>query len=258
MVFDRHTSVEYVLDMNKLRILREQKKLSQAQLAERVGTSQPQIKRLEDGERKLTKEWAERIAPHLDVSAESLLFPDKTESGWHKPSLVSSYDPDHDNGYSGENWKPSIEGAIPEIDVKLGAGQGAVGEVLSIGNNDEKISAHRVIAEWVLSEAFVKHELRASPKTTVIMEVIGDSMTPTYQPGDRVIVNLAQTEHITDTVYAISDGYGEPQIKRLQRIPFTDPARVKIISDNPNLETFEVELAMIRIIGRISGHIARK
>lgn len=61
--------------MNEIRRLRELKNLSQARLATLAGTSQPQIKRLEDGERKLTKDWAERIAPHLDTSAEALLFP---------------------------------------------------------------------------------------------------------------------------------------------------------------------------------------
>ncbi|MCH4542745.1 helix-turn-helix domain-containing protein [Ochrobactrum sp. A-1] len=64
--------------MNEIRRLREKKQLSQAQLAEMAGTSQPQIKRLEDGARKLTKEWAERLAPHLETTAEGLLFPQST------------------------------------------------------------------------------------------------------------------------------------------------------------------------------------
>jgi phage repressor protein C with HTH and peptisase S24 domain len=90
------------------------------------------------------------------------------------------------------------------------------------------------------------------------MEVVGDSMQPTYMPGDRVIVDLSQNQMTTDTVYAISDGYTEPQIKRLQRVPFSRPSEVKIISDNPALETFTVELDRLTIIGRICGHIARK
>lgn len=48
--------------------------MSQQALADRIGTSQPQIKRLEDGARKLTKEWAERLAPALQTTAESLMF----------------------------------------------------------------------------------------------------------------------------------------------------------------------------------------
>lgn len=174
-------------------------------------------------------------------------------------SLIDSYDPDDDGiGYTREKWTSSLPGSIPEIDVKLGAGQGVVGEIINIEHGHENISAHRVVAEWILSDAFINQELRSSRQSTVIMEVIGDSMSPTYQPGDRVIVDLNQTSHIADTVYAISDGETEPQIKRLQRVPFTSPARVKIISDNPALETFEADLDMVQIIGRVCGHIARR
>lgn len=61
--------------MSALRHYREKAKLTQQGLADAAGTSQPQIRRLEAGERKLTKEWAERLAPVLSVSAETLLFP---------------------------------------------------------------------------------------------------------------------------------------------------------------------------------------
>jgi transcriptional regulator with XRE-family HTH domain len=60
--------------MADLRKLREGLKLTQAQLARLVGTSQPQIRRLEAGERKMTKEWAKRLAPHLQMSAKDLMF----------------------------------------------------------------------------------------------------------------------------------------------------------------------------------------
>jgi transcriptional regulator with XRE-family HTH domain len=65
----------YRFGMNNIKELREQRGLSQAKLAELVGTSQPQIRRLELGERELTKSWAERLAPHLGVTAADLLFP---------------------------------------------------------------------------------------------------------------------------------------------------------------------------------------
>ncbi|WP_246660455.1 S24 family peptidase [Nitratireductor sp. XY-223] len=60
--------------MNTIRQRREALGLTQAQLAERTATSQPQIRRLEAGERQLTKEWAERIAPHLGMSPSELMF----------------------------------------------------------------------------------------------------------------------------------------------------------------------------------------
>lgn len=181
-------------------------------------------------------------------------------------SIVSTYDPDvvdhgpHEAGgsYTRDHWKPKIKGALPELDVKLGAGNGNVGEVINLPVGNDNIAGHRVTAEWLFSEAFLRHEAKASVNSTIVMEVIGDSMQPSYLPGDRVLVDLSQNQMSVDTVYAISDGMSEPQIKRLQRVPFSDPVQVRIISDNPVFEKDVVELKRLTIIGRVCGHIARK
>ena len=57
-----------------LKNYRLQRGLTQVQLAKLVGTSQAQIYRLENSERKLTVEWAERLAQALSTTAEKLLF----------------------------------------------------------------------------------------------------------------------------------------------------------------------------------------
>lgn len=80
LVFDRLDGVEYHPGMSEIARLRSRHGLTQQQLAELAGTSQPQIKRLESGERKLTKEWALRLAPHLKTTAEALLFPAPKDS----------------------------------------------------------------------------------------------------------------------------------------------------------------------------------
>lgn len=59
-----------------LRDLRKGIGLTQAELAHLAETSQPQIRRLEAGQRPLTKEWAMRLAPHLHVDPKALMFPD--------------------------------------------------------------------------------------------------------------------------------------------------------------------------------------
>lgn len=59
--------------MNRIAKLRELRGWSQADLAREVRTSQPQINRLETGERKLTEEWMRRIAHALDVGPADLL-----------------------------------------------------------------------------------------------------------------------------------------------------------------------------------------
>jgi transcriptional regulator with XRE-family HTH domain len=55
----------------RARLARE---LSRPQLAELAGTSPQQIERLEKGMREMTRTWADRLAPHLGVSPEFLVF----------------------------------------------------------------------------------------------------------------------------------------------------------------------------------------
>src|SRR5690606_15686902 len=74
MDFDDDTGQEYIAGMSELRKIRESLGLSQATLAAMVNTSQPQILRLENGTRKLTKDWAERLAPALQTTPEALMF----------------------------------------------------------------------------------------------------------------------------------------------------------------------------------------
>lgn len=53
--------------------------MSKAELARRIGTTRQQIGRLEDGQRKLTREWADMIAPFLGCTAADLLFPEMAQ-----------------------------------------------------------------------------------------------------------------------------------------------------------------------------------
>jgi len=243
---------------------------SATKAAEALGVSLSTYRAHENGQNEFSAEIANRYAKKFGTTAGYLL----TGEGSNKIArtaarIVTSFDPDEldnegfaedggEHSYSREHWQPQIAGATPEVDVKLGAGSGVVGEVINLPVGSGNVAGHKIVAEWLIPTGYLRNEAKASPNHTIIMEVIGDSMQPTYMPGDRVIVDLSQNQMTTDTVYAISDGYSEPQIKRLQRVPFSQPGEVKIISDNPALETFTVELARLTIIGRICGHIARK
>lgn len=183
-----------------------------------------------------------------------------------KRKLVSTFDPDADSadddrgaqGYTREHWHAHVDGAVPEIDVKLGAGEGIIGEVINIPVGDQATYGHRVVAEWLIPQQYLRNEAKTSQNHTVVMEVVGDSMQPNFLPGDRVIVDLSQNQMLSDGVYAFSDGISAPQIKRFQRIHFTDPVEIEIVSDNPSYKTLTVELSRVIIIGRVCGHITRK
>ncbi|PBB80204.1 XRE family transcriptional regulator [Mesorhizobium sp. WSM3879] len=85
--------LSYRIDMaNGIKHFREKAGISKAELARRVGTTRPQMGRLEEEDgpngRKLTLKWAERIAPHLNVRPEELMFPELAEVDVSKFSHV--------------------------------------------------------------------------------------------------------------------------------------------------------------------------
>jgi transcriptional regulator with XRE-family HTH domain len=65
---------------NHLAYFRKKRGFTQEQLAERLGTSQTQIMRLETGRRKLTFEWAEKLSGELLCSPVQLYYGEASET----------------------------------------------------------------------------------------------------------------------------------------------------------------------------------
>lgn len=72
---------------NKIRMIRRSRGMTQKQLAEAIGTSMPQINRLEWGNRKLTVEWLNKIANALKCHP-SELFTEIEQEGKNKDKAV--------------------------------------------------------------------------------------------------------------------------------------------------------------------------
>jgi phage repressor protein C with HTH and peptisase S24 domain len=178
--------------MNMIKELRDKLKISQADLAEAVGTSQPQIKRLEAGDRKLTKEWAERLSPHLGVPPEALLFgnPNVETVKVNPPSIAPQQALELPNAVI----RDKVEGLGRRIPVYGQAVGGIDGEFLMNGSILYEVMAPPVISH--ISGAYA-------------VQVAGDSMSPRYEDGeicfvdpkrrvkkgDYVIAQIRQEEH---------------------------------------------------------------
>lgn len=154
-----------------------------------------------------------------------------------------------------EKYKGEHHGAIPEIDARAGAGPGSVGEheVVTL-QRGEAFVGHKVISEWVFPDDYLRHEMRARPGALISLEVIGDSMSPTVESGDRVFVDTSYQRPSPDGVYVIDEGDG-PMVKRVQMIRRSEPLQIRIISDNKNHETYTLRLDDVRVIGRVAGRL---
>lgn len=129
------------------------------------------------------------------------------------------------------------------------------GEVVQIQKLDLSLSMGpgTLIDEWIEAEpvsfdlAFIRSITRSPPGRLKLVEGIGDSMYPTLNAGDAILVDTTVRQLIRqDGVYWINL-FGAAGIKRLRTV---SADRVLVKSDNPAVEDQEVDLKDLLIEGR--------
>lgn len=103
-------------------------------------------------------------------------------------------------------------------------------------------------------------DLGVTKNQTEIIFAQGDSMMPTIEGGDSLLVDLSRTEIYDGKIYCVRIE-GQLYAKRLQKIP---PHTVRIVSDNNKYRSFEVDLKQhndfdFKVIGEVRwwGRVAR-
>ena len=229
---------------NRIRELRNVAGLSQATLAQKVGTSNQQIGRLEKGTRGLTTQWMDRIAAALECSPADLL--PRVSLG---PSQIE---------HAKEPRLPQTGlRLIPEIDVRAGMGGGGEAAVTYVPDgNGGMMAADDVRDHWSLPEGYLRSELHVGADVARIIEVQGDSMEPSLRSGDRIMVNVVARTPSPPGLFALWDGFGLV-VKRIEHIPNSDPPALKVLSDNPLHADYERTAEEVNIVGRVIWYARR-
>jgi transcriptional regulator with XRE-family HTH domain len=100
------------------------------------------------------------------------------------------------------------------------------------------------------SRDLVVRELRADPEKLLAMLAEGNSMEPVFYGGDQILVDTRRLSLAQPGAFCLWDGDGHV-IKYLERIPGSDPPRVKVMSANGMYEPHERLVEEIRIVGRV-------
>lgn len=127
---------------------------------------------------------------------------------------------------------------IPEYDVRASMGGGF------------HIDVETVRGHWPFDRSYIVNELRLNPGNLVVIEVIGDSMEPTLRSGDRVLVDMSDQRVGIPGVFVLFDGDGTVA-KRVEKIPDSEPGKVRLISDNQHHGSYEVLGEHVNIVGRV-------
>jgi phage repressor protein C with HTH and peptisase S24 domain len=99
-------------------------------------------------------------------------------------------------------------------------------------------------------ERWLRQISRGRPQDVSIIQVQGDSMTPTLADGDDILVDSGDgAEHLRDGIYVLRRE-DSLLVKRIALSPV--PGRFSIKSDNPAYPDWpEVALEDVNIIGRV-------
>lgn len=127
---------------------------------------------------------------------------------------------------------------IPQFDVAASAGVGA------FVDGEPEVEMVRVDKDWL------ENQLKVRPEDASLIYVRGDSMMPTLNNGDVLLVS-SNVEQIGDGIYVLhSDGL--LQVKRLQRQP---GGQIRVTSDKPAYQPYIVNFADestdFRVVGKV-------
>ena len=204
----------------KLKQARKERGLTQLELAQKLGVAQSVISNLETGE---LRSWA----THADALSKAL---GKERSFFgSEPDLPPTLDASRD--------LPShVE--VPEYDVRLSAGPGFY------------VDQETTRRTWTLPRFLVVDQLGLVPNRATVQEVVGDSMEPTLSSGDVVLLDLTDQRIGLPGVFAVWDG-DALVCKRIERIPGSEPAEVRLKSDNPLDGEYRVREEAVNVVGRV-------
>lgn len=124
---------------------------------------------------------------------------------------------------------------VPRYDVEMVAWRGAM------------LHSDQIVDYLAFKKEWVRMRLNADPRNLLLIEAVGDSMAPTLNDSDLLLVDLAEPRFRHEGIYVLRREK-ELEIKRLQRRP---DGALNLISDNPAYEAVKVPSESVFVIGRV-------
>ncbi|WP_126456695.1 XRE family transcriptional regulator [Sulfuriflexus mobilis] len=188
------------------------------ELAARVGLSESQLHRIVAGDSQAKVETIASMAKAGGVSIEWLA----TGEG---PMMITEIK-EQAATYGVKTDKLGDEYAyIPLYDVRAAAGHGSI------------VESEQVIDSLAFKQEWLHNELHINPSDLYLIYVQGESMEPTLRAGDVILVDRSDNKASREGIYVLVMD-GTLLVKRIQSLP---GGRMRISSDNPAYEPFEME-----------------
>ena len=217
----------------RFRKVRDELGLKQQDIAKSLGVSQSYISGIEKGNKNPSETFVELLCCKFNINKMWLL------NGEGPMFLDDSYTPIPQiplevleemkrREAEGEAIDDESFCKVPIYNVKAAAGDGYLNE------------SEAVIDYIVFRKPYIRNYFLTTPNGLFLIEVVGDSMEPTFRNGDLIMADRSKIYDRQDGIYVIKRS-GELMVKRIQ---FLDNEFL-VISDNklyPPYKTKEIEI----------------
>ncbi|WP_202300731.1 XRE family transcriptional regulator [Dryocola clanedunensis] len=214
----------------RIRDLRQARNMTITDLAAAIGSDAGNISRLETGKQKsFTEASLAKIAQALAVPVYDLFAQAEPGFAVQKHSEADSAEMEAEEGYR-----------VDILDVSASAGEGYV------NSSDIVETIHAIVYNSEHALALFGGRPESAIK---VINVRGDSMSGTLEPGDLLFVDVTVRQLESDGIYVF--GFDEKiHVKRLQLVP----DRILVLSDNPKYREWAIDKSnesRFRIFGRV-------
>lgn len=220
----------------RLRSERERLKLTQPEFAEAAGAAK---RTLIDWEKGVSSPTAVQLSALAAIGVDVLYVlqgeASKERSRARAPAMAPAVSTPQDDG-GAPDWSAYVQ--VPHYDVRASAGNGTV------------VHEENVVDHLVFKRDWVMRSMGLDPKRLALIDVRGDSMSPTINDGDLILLDTREGQQTTEGIYAINLA-GGLLVKRL-RLRLS--GAVEVISDNERYGTETIngdQLAQLHIVGRV-------
>lgn len=224
-----------------LRTLREKRGLSQADVAEYLGIQTGTYSTYETGTRNIGSDKVVKLADFYGVTTDYIYEVEKAgnnEITNLEHTIIKKYN-------SLDPYGKEVVDSVLEIEFKRCNEPKEEEKLIHLPKSVLKASAGS--GNWLDEQQLESVSVLDTPqsrKANLVIEVDGDSMSPTYENGDNVLVNTKSDVAVGDIGIFIVDGSG--YIKKLG----TD----RLISVNPEYDDiFPTEYSDFRCVGKVLG-----
>lgn len=206
---------------------------SQLAFAEEMGVNKNTIGSYERGQSRPDSDFLLRLV-------EMGINPNWLITGRGEMLISDIADPGHSELMNQVDEEHGRYDALPLYEIRASAGHGA------------EISSEKVVDSLAFKRDWIRNTLNAKPEDLALIYVKGESMEPTLKAGDVIMIDKRGAETVlNDGIYVLRLD-GSLMVKRLQRLP---DRKVRVGSDNPAYQSFEIELdkppSDLAIIGRV-------